>query len=347
MLRSDPLLGLGLAGLVFAAACGGGGEGNAASSSSGGGSEPVCTSDAQCGASDPCKIAACVAGACVETQAPEGKLVLDGLVPGDCKRKHCKADGTIEEVSDETDKPEDYNPCTLDTCTEGVPLHAPDPAMEGAACGASSMMICSAGQCVGCTDPLQCPQGGLCHVAVCNLMGMTGACGLEIAVGKGVSNVDPGDCVQAVCDMNGLIVPAPAPLEMPSPDTNECDVESCGESGAIVHTPQPDGTTCGGSSTCNPSSCSAGACVQMMPLPGTDVLTETQVPGDCRRTVCDGMGGTLDQPDDADLPDDPTPSDCTIPVCSSGTPSTGPAMQGTMCMAGALPGTCDGSGNCK
>lgn len=344
MLRFHPLLGFGLAGFLFAAACGGGGEGNAASSS-GGGSEPACTSDAQCGASDPCKIAACVGGACVETQAPAGKLVLDGLVPGDCKRKQCTADGTIEEIVDDTDKPNDYNPCTLDTCTGGTPSHAPDPAMEGTLCGTNNQVICAAGLCVGCSDAGQCPQGGLCHKVVCNAMGMTNACGLEIDAGKQVSNVDLGDCSRAVCDMNGHIVQAPAPLDMPLPDDNDCDVESCGESG-LVHTPQPDGTTCGGSTTCKPSSCSAGACVQM-PLPGPDVVTETQVLGDCRTTVCDGMGSTLDQPDDMDVPADPTPGDCTIPVCSSGTPTTGPATQGTMCTtAGGLPGMCDGSGSC-
>ncbi|MDI3283764.1 hypothetical protein [Polyangium sp. 15x6] len=345
MLRFDHLLGLGLAGFVFAAACGGGGEGNAASSS-GGGSEPACTTDAQCPASDPCKTAACVAGACVETQAPAGKLVFDGLVPGDCKRKQCTAEGTIEEIVDDTDKPDDGNPCTLDTCTGGVPSNPPDPIMEGAPCGTNSQITCSGGLCVGCSDASQCPQGGVCHVAVCNAMGMMNACGLEIDVGKLVLNGDSGDCVQAVCDMNGLIVPAPAPLDVPPPDDNDCDVESCGEDGTVAHMPQPDGTTCGGSTTCKPSSCSAGACVQM-PLPGTDVVTETQVPGDCRTTVCDGMGGMLDQPDDMDVPSDPTPNDCTSPVCSSGTPSTSPKPQGTTCMtAGSTVGMCDGSGNC-
>ncbi|TKD02269.1 hypothetical protein [Polyangium fumosum] len=344
MLRFDRLFGLGVAGLVFAAACGGGGDGSSASAS-GGGSEPVCTSDAQCGASDPCKIAACVAGACVETQAPEGKLVLDGLVPGDCKRKQCKADGTIEEVVDDTDKPEDYNPCTLDTCAAGMPSHAPDPAMDGASCGASSVLMCSGGLCIGCTEAAQCPQGGLCHVAVCNTM--TNACGLGFDVGKSVSNKDLGDCLQAVCDMNGLVVPAPAPSDVPPPDANECDVESCGETGAIVHTPQLDGTACGGSSTCKPSSCAAGVCVTQMPLPGTDVVLETQVPGDCHSTVCDGMGGTLDQPDDADVPIDLTPNDCTIPVCSGGTASTGPAPEGASCTnAGGALSKCDGSGSC-
>lgn len=344
MLRFDHLFGLGVAGLVFTAACGGGGEG---SSASGGGSEPACTSDAQCGASDPCKIAACVAGACVETQAPEGKLVLDDLAPGDCKRKRCKGDGTIDDVVDDTDNPEDYNPCTLDTCTAGMPSHESDPAMEGASCGSSSAMMCSAGLCVGCTDPSQCPLGGLCHVAVCNAVGMTNACGLVFDVGKSVSNGDPGDCLQAVCDMNGLVVPAPAPSDVPPPDDNECDVELCGETGGIVHTPQLDGTLCGGSTTCKPSSCLGGVCVTQMPLPGTEVVLETQVPGDCHSTVCDGMGGTLDQSDDADVPPDLTSGDCTIPVCSGGTPSTGPAEQGTPCTnAGGMVSMCDASGSC-
>lgn len=343
MLRFDHLLGLGLASLLFVAACGEGASGTTSSSSSGGGSGAACTSDAQCSTTDPCKTARCAEGACVESQAPAGTLVLAGLVPGDCKRKQCTAEGTVEEVVDDTDKPDDHNPCTLDTCSGGVPSHATDTAMEGAQCAPGNQLTCSGGLCVGCNNPEQCPTGGLCHVAVCNAMGMTNACGLEIAVGKEVSNVDMGDCLRAVCDMKGLVVPAPAPGEVPAPDDNDCDIESCGESGAIVHTPVPDGMACGGSTTCRPSACAAGACVVQLPFPGTDVASET--PGDCRQTFCDGMGGTMDQVDDTDVPADPTPSDCTIPVCSGGVPSTAPAAMGAPC-TGGVANTCDGNGNC-
>jgi len=300
----------------------------------------MCTTDAQCGTSDPCKTVQCIEGACIETQAPQGKLVLDGLVPGDCKRKQCTADGTVEEVIDDTDKPDDYNPCTLDTCTSGTPNHAPDPAKEGAQCGTSNQLQCAAGVCVGCNNAGQCPTGGLCHEAVCT----ASACGLEIAVGKEVSNVDLGDCLRAVCDMKGLIVPAPAPLDMPLPDANDCDVESCGSSGAIVHTPQPDGTTCGGSTICKPSACTEGTCEQLA-FPGMDVAAELQAPGDCKKTVCNGMGGTVDQADDTDVPADPMAGDCTLPVCSGGVLSTGNVPQGTACTSGLL-FMCDGNGNC-
>jgi hypothetical protein len=348
MLRFDHLIGLGLAGLVFAAACGGGSGGTSSSSSSssgGGGSDPTCTSDAQCGASDPCKTVACVEGACVETQAPQGTIVLDGLVPGDCKRRQCAADGRIEEIVDATDKPDDHNPCTVDACTDGAPSHATDPAMEGAQCGSSGQITCAGGVCVGCNNAGQCPAGGPCDKATCNPMGATNACGLVLDVGKEASNIDPGDCLRAVCDMNGLIVPAPAPLEIATPDANECDVESCSESGTVLHAPQPDGTLCGGSTVCKPSACAAGACAQG-PLPGMDVASETQVPGDCKRTVCNGAGGTVDQADDTDVPADPTPSDCTISVCSGGVPSTGPAPAGTACVGG-LVNQCDGNGGCN
>ncbi len=345
MLRFDRLFGLGLAGLVFVAACGGGDGGKTSTSSGGGSGSSACTSDAQCGASDPCKTVACVEGACVETQAPAGKLVLVGLVPGDCRRKQCATDGTIEDVLDDADKPDDHNPCTVDTCTDGTPSHAPDPAMEGVPCGSNNQVTCFLGKCIGCNTEGQCPTGGLCDKPVCNTMSMVTECGLVIEVGKQVSNVDPTDCLRAVCDMFGLIVPVPAPMDIPSPDANDCDVESCSEIGAVLHTPQPDGTACGGSTTCKPSACMASACMQMA-LPGTDVADATQVPADCRITVCDGMGGTLDQADDTDVAPDPTPGDCTVSACSGGVPSTAPAPAGTPC-AGGLLGQCDGNGVCN
>jgi len=304
-----------------------------------------CSSDAQCAASDECKTAACVDGVCVESLAPEGKLVYAGIIPGDCKRRQCSADGQIVDVVDETDKPEDHNPCTTESCAGGVPSSVPDAAMDGASCGAGSQTICTAGVCTGCNNDSQCPKGGTCEKPVCNgVAGSTKSCGFEKIVGVEVSNVDPHDCFHSVCDANGLIVPVPLTTDTPLPDDNDCDVESCGMTGMVIHAPVMDGTACGGSSTCNPSSCAAGKCV-MQPYPGTETALPMQTAGDCMKVVCDGKGGTTQIQDAADLPADANPSDCMVWSCAGTGPMMVPAAAGTAC-AGGVAMKCDAMGTC-
>jgi len=340
---------LGIGALVFVVACSGGDDGSSSSGGgggagggSGGGGEGggfYCTSDAQCAASDECKTVACVAGACVESQAPAGKPVLAGLVSGDCRRRQCAADGTIEEIVDDTDVPNDHNPCTTDACTAGTPSHTPDPAKEGASCG-SGQVTCMGGVCVGCNNAGQCPTGGPCDKSTCT----GGVCAIEPDVGKEVSNVDPTDCYRAVCDMSGLIVPVPAPNDVPVADANECDVEACSDTGAVAHIPGPDGVACGGSTECSPRACMAGMCT-VLPMPGQETAVSMQVAGDCHVIVCDGMGGTVVLVDDTDIPADANTNDCVQPACTNGMPTTKPAPQGKPCSPGTLL-VCNATGTC-
>jgi hypothetical protein len=64
------------------------------------------------------------------------------------------------------------------------------------------------------------------------------------------------------------------------------------------------------------------------------------VPGDCKRKVCDGQGGTQDQNDDSDVKDDSNP--CTVDGCSNGTP-THVSQMGMMC---GTNGVCNANGDC-
>lgn len=347
--RSFFLLSLGAA---LAAACSGGGNAGSGSSGQGGaadgggsGGDGGCKSDAECAPSGDCKTVACVAGACVEELAPAGKIVFSGLVPGDCKRRQCAADGSVEEVADENDKPDDHNPCTLDTCTAGQPTHAPDPAKDGAACGVSGQAKCANGLCTGCNTPGQCPLGGPCEIPTCTAQGLDKVCGFMVAVGHTISNVDPSDCYQAACDASGLIVTVPAPADVPPADANECDVEACSESGAVMHTPVADGTACGGSTECMPKGCTGGLC-EGLPLPAAGTAIAAQTGGDCKLVVCDGLGGTSEQPDETDKPGDANPSDCVVPACdAAGSPTMVNAPAQTPCAGGVI-GVCDGMGTC-
>jgi hypothetical protein len=63
-----------------------------------------------------------------------------------------------------------------------------------------------------------------------------------------------------------------------------------------------------------------------------------QIAGDCRKVVCNGMGGTTTVPDDTDLQDDGNP--CTTDSCSGGVPQHLPAGNGTSCGGGL---TCNGT----
>jgi hypothetical protein len=254
---------------------------------------------------------------CVVTPLPPETPVFDGTVSGDCKRKLCDANGDVAEIVDETDLPNDFNPCTIDGCSpEGVPVHGAAP--EGSPCGPDNDVQCVAGVCSGCNNDNDCPGGDVCHEPFCNERsgpGADGTCELEIAVGKVVGDADPQDCLHAVCDADGTIVVAPL----------------------------DDGTLCENGSFCDPKTCSAGACaIGVKPRAGTP--DASQPTGDCQLVVCDGRGGTMSQADDSDSPGDPDPNDCSSPACSNGNVVTVFAPLFQSCAGGA--GVCDGQGNC-
>ncbi|HRI69096.1 MAG TPA: hypothetical protein PK156_32925 [Polyangium sp.] len=326
---------------------GSGGEGGVAVSSSSSSSSSSgsggCTVVEQCNPSGPCRTVACVNGACVEDLKPVGTAVDTAATTGDCKHQECDAAGNVVETVDDNDKPVDYNVCTLDVCTNGVPSNPVDTTKEGGGCG-TGQTRCMAGKCTGCNSNGNCPSGGVCDRAVCDGQKV---CGLEIDVGKTVSNVDPGDCFVKTCDAMGDIVNSPAPNEMPPQDMNECDIETCGLNG-VQHEPVADGTTCGGSTECQPRSCMAGTCVAG-PLPGNETIVSTQTMiGDCKVDVCDGQGGIVLINDDTDAPGDPNPTDCAYETCKNGkvTPMNVPA--GTACtQPNMLPGTCSVTGVCS
>ncbi len=90
---------------------------------------------------------------------------------------------------------------------------------------------------------------------------------------------------------------------------------------------------------CMRNPCTAGTCVEE-PVPAGKA-TDSQVYGDCRRRVCDGMGTEEFQEDIADIFDDG--KECTGDFCSGGVVFNDPTAIGTLCEAG---GYCDAAANC-
>ncbi|KAH7134474.1 hypothetical protein B0J13DRAFT_560507 [Dactylonectria estremocensis] len=64
--------------------------------------------------------------------------------PGDCRSNVCDGQGGVVNVPDNTDLPaDDGNPCTIEMCAAGVPLHPAVP--DGTSCGPNQ--ACLSGVC--------------------------------------------------------------------------------------------------------------------------------------------------------------------------------------------------------
>lgn len=123
-----------------------------------------------------------------------------------------------------------------------------------------------------------------------------------------------------------------------------------GDGGAATTTTGPGGGApgCTGPSDCpDPegaclvASCDAGTCGQAAAPQGTEVVDQTV--GDCRVTVCDGVGSTTDVPEPTDVVDDGNA--CTLEACVEGELQIGFAEPGTTCGPGGDL-ECDAAGTC-
>jgi len=331
-----------------------GGAGGSANSGGQGGTGTACSSVAQCPETTECIGYECSAGRCTPTVVPKGTPVVAGQTETDCKVVACDGAGSVVVLNDDSDPPLDPNPCTTDTCSEGSPVH--DPVPDGTACGQS--LRCEAGVCSGCTQDAQCPAGDDCRTAICETS--TGNCGFTIEIGKVIPPDDPTDCVQEQCNDQGNVETVGDATEVP-PDVDPCLIEGCSSGGQVTNTPATDGTGCPGANycyggacvecgvvaecgappTCKQYQCNANSCA-LVDAPAGPLPDLT--PGDCSWEACDGMGNAVDI-GDTDLPTDPDPDDCILPLCSGGVPSTTTLPDGTPCPSGVSI-CCGGSGSC-
>ncbi len=193
------------------------------------------------------------------------------------------------------------------TCNPATGQCSNPAAPDGTACSDGDLCTrtdaCQAGTCTG-TSPVTCLPADQCHVAgACQPA--TGACSNPPAAPGVACNQGGG----LLCDGAGACVSCLAAADCPPPG-NECQVAAC----------------------------ASGACGAASAPAGT--VAATQQPGDCRQAQCDGNGGLVQVPQDADLPDDGNP--CTQDACSGGVPSFTALPAGTSCGDGV----CDGLGTC-
>ncbi len=277
--------------------------------------------------------------------------------PHDCQVRQCDGSGAVITAPDDTDLPDDSDPCTKDICTSGVSSHLPTAA--GTTCGAD--LICDGnGACVGCTKAGDCPgQDTECKTRSCN----AGTCGFTFALaGTAVTAQVAKDCKKDQCDGSGNVVSVASDTDLPV-DGNTCTSDVC-TNGTPSNPPVTVGTACNqnGGSVCN----ALGACVQCLSpatCPGQDTdckartclagacgmsyvaagaAASTQIAGDCKQSQCDGAGNVTSVIAAADVPDDGNA--CTNDLCNGGAPAHTFAAVGAICAGGNA--TCDGAGHC-
>jgi len=316
-----------------------------------------CVAAADCAGQDlECAHRTCTDGVCGTAFVAAGTTLAD-QIKGDCKVRKCGANGTVTDNVDATDKPDDANPCTADTCVGMTQVFAPLAA--GSSCGASgSNMVCdNAAHCVGCLVASTCPgTDTACRTRTC----INHVCGFDLKpTGTKLPDPTAGDCKSLVCDDKGDPQAASLDTDLPV-DGNPCTTDVC-SNGTPSHAPIDSGTDCGQGKICD----GANHCVECLSAAGcagadTECKTRTcvngvcgtsfaaankvlaaQAPGDCKLSVCDGQGNITVSAASDDVPQDNNP--CTTDLCSGLTPVNSPVTQGTSCGVASV---CDDMGHC-
>jgi hypothetical protein len=198
-----------------------------------------------------CLEPACVDGTC-DIGFTKAGVPTVMQVPGDCKKTICDGSGAFSIDIDDTDLPDDGNPCTIDECTNGVPTHTPTG--TSTMCGATLKFKCDGkGGCAGCASAADCGTNTACTTYTCT----AGVCKTNfVANGQG----DPGgqhagDCQKNVCNGAGDTVSINDNTDVPV-DNKPCTQDLC-TNGAPSNPNLPVNTSCGGIAKCD----ATGTCV--------------------------------------------------------------------------------------
>ncbi len=291
------------------------------SSSSGSGG---CTSVADCDDTNACTTDACTKGKCTHTP------IASGNVPGyidnvkDCKTKACKS-GVETTVADDTDVPNNANPCVTVSCS--MQQVVTTPITLGQSCG--TMQTCDGnGNCVGCNSASDCQAAPTCQSVACtnhmcvdsNQQPRTpcGAGGAQLCDGAGncVQCLQGSDCSSGNCQNNSCGL---APLGHQCTMSNQCSSNHCATGVCCDHTCNNLCMACTNALTGN----SDGTCDNVQsgsPAPNNQC---TAAPPCGHDGNCDGNG-----------------------ACEEVSPGTACGMPTCMNASLTLAGTCDGNGNC-
>ncbi|HXI55714.1 MAG TPA: hypothetical protein VNO55_06625, partial [Polyangia bacterium] len=318
----------------------------------GNGSCVQCITAADCGQNTECKTFTCTLGACGVANTP-ANTPLAGQVVGDCQKKVCDGAGNPTSIADDTDKPADSNVCTDDVCTNGTPTN---PVVVDRTCNGNE--FCKAdGTCVACNTNIQCGADTECMKNTC----VSNVCVHTPQTGVPLATQIPKNCRKETCDSNGAPLGSdPDDTDLPD-DGNQCTQDLC-NGGQIQHpfesTQKTCGTNglcdgqgscvgcnvdadCGVTNECESNTCDQGTkkCVKVFTPNHT--ATAAQVPGNCKKHVCNGSGQQVDDVDQSDVPVDGNV--CTDDLCSAdGTPSN-PVLVDHTCAAN---GVCKSDGTC-
>jgi hypothetical protein len=185
---------------------------------------------------------------CGFTFAMEGKTRTI-QIPKDCHKIVCDGMGGSETIVDDTDLPNDNNPCTTDICTNGVASHGDVGA--GTSCG-TGLECDGAGNCVNCIMASECPGTDTeCHMRTC----VAGVCGaIDPPLGTPISTQTTGDCKENVCDGSGGFTVQNDDTDV-FVDGNACTQDLC-SMGTPENPPVTDGTSC----DTNGGTCVSGTC---------------------------------------------------------------------------------------
>lgn len=209
-----------------------------------------------------------------------------------------------------------------------------------------------------CQNPEDCPgTDNECAQRTCD----DGVCGVDYEkAGSVVPSQTAGDCQELVCDGKGAVTSRADDQDVPD-DGNPCRLDQCVD-GVPSHEPEPTTKTCGANgqfkcdghgvcggctkasdcgldNLCASYACVANACKTTFVPAGEGNLANT--PGDCKKNVCDGMGGQTTIADGSDLENDNNA--CTKDVCTSGVSSHPFESLGKPCGAFSA---CNNMGSC-
>jgi hypothetical protein len=205
----------------------------------------TCIGDGDCTPSGPCKMAACNAGACVESDLPDGTVAAANVqIAGDCKVLRCQGGSAVEE-GDDGDVPDDGNECTLDRCVAGAPSNSER--VAEAPCSASPGWVCNgdaaAPACVQCATNAQCDSGDICNTDswVCE------SCQPQSCAQLGRTCGSIPDGCSTLLDCSG------------AQDGEESDID-CGGDPAACAQRCANGQSCALDSDCASAHCADGVC---------------------------------------------------------------------------------------
>lgn len=249
---------------------------------------------------------------------------VDDKSPTDCKQLIC-TDGVMTDQADDTEVPEDMNPCTIDACVGGVAKN--DARQDGEACMLGDKAgTCGAGKCeVSCMLTSDCDDTNPCTSDSC---GVDKKCAF-VANDAAIPD-DSNPCTKDVCQ-GGVAQNTAEPVGTSCGQDAKCDgFGSC--QGCKTDTQCPADTACAD----NFCEVASGTC-KSTPLADGPIADVQK--GDCKVTAC-LAGQIVANPDDSDVP--MGGNDCVDEGCSNGMPTSMPKASQAPCAAGV----CDGAGMC-